>query len=379
MESGGTVSSCANGHPVSPGAECCGSCGEDIRPRCYQGHRSAPGARFCETCGALLAAGPTAASADVAAAELVTKYTTGSLHAILAEDVWDAEEPAGAGWLSASPLAAEPTTEPIKQTYDNEGPSTRPVAALGVAVLVAAAIAGGFTLLHHRPGRLAQASAGASRRAAATASASPARSLTPAPAAAPATWTAPIPLDQQAAQIGNPTITGVSCPQATVCFAVDSVGAIMSSTAGGGWRTVATDSRSGLAAISCAATTFCLALDSGGGAITLNQGSWSSPVLVDSRVGVPTAASCPTPTFCMAVDSGGSAFAYTGSATGWQAFTVDPSGTGLTSVSCTSASYCVAVGETGDVFTYNGSSWSAGQAVDNGSAFGGGGRSELKR
>ena len=393
MESGGTVSSCANGHPVSPGAEYCGSCGEDIRPRCYQGHRSAPGARFCESCGALLAAGPSAASADVAAAELVTEYTTGSFSAILAEDVWDAEEPAGAGWLSASPLAAEPTTEPIKQTYGNEGPPTRtgveasgvgdpdvghrrkrpraPIAALGVAVLVAAAIAGGFTLLHHRPGRLAQASAGASRRAAATASASPARSRTPAPAAAPATWTAPTPLDQQAAQIGNPTITGVSCPQATVCFAVDSVGAIMSSTAGGGWRTVATDSRSGLAAISCAATTFCLALDSGGGAITLNQGSWSSPVLVDSRVGVPTAASCPTPTFCMAVDSGGSAFAYTGSATGWQAFTVDPSGTGLTSVSCTSASYCVAVGETGDVFSYNGSSWSAGQAVDNGSAFGG--------
>src|ERR1017187_10840835 len=117
MESGGTVSSCANGHPVSPGAEYCGSCGEDIRPRCYQGHRSAPGARFCESCGALLAAGPSAASADVAAAELVTEYTTGSFSAILAEDVWDAEEPAGAGWLSASPLAAEPTTEPIKPTW----------------------------------------------------------------------------------------------------------------------------------------------------------------------------------------------------------------------------------------------------------------------
>ena len=40
-------------------------------------------------------------------------------------------------------------------------------------------------------------------------------------------------------------------------------------------------------------------------------------------------------------------------------------------MSCTSASNCVAVGATGDVFTYNGGSWSAGQAVDNGSAFSG--------
>ena len=98
----------------------------------------------------------------------------------------------------------------------------------------------------------------------------------------------------------------------------------MSATAGGSWPTVATDARSGLVAISCASTTFCVALDSGGGAITLNQGTWSSPVLVDSRVGVPTAASCPSATFCMAVDSGGNAFAYTGSVTGWQPFTVDP-------------------------------------------------------
>jgi hypothetical protein len=379
------VSSCANGHPVSPGTEYCGSCGEDVRPRCYQGHRSAVGARFCDTCGALLGPG----AADGPAPELVTEYTSGSLLEILAEDAGD---PAGAGppapgWPTATPFAAGKAASPA-EARDDDDPSTLtdfgavdagdgeerhggrrrprgPVTVLVVALLVVAGVAG-FTLLHHRSAQ--PASAGPSHGAAVTASASPTASHALSPADRSAKWTAPTPLDQEAAQIGNPTITGVSCPEPTMCYAVDSAGAILSSTATGSWQTVATDSASAPVAISCASTTFCLVLDQGDGAITLSQGIWGSPVLVDSRVGTFTAASCPTPTFCMAVDSGGSAYAYTGPAAGWQPFTVDPSGTGLTSVSCTSAVNCVAVGQAGDVFTYDGSSWSAGQSVDNGNA-----------
>jgi hypothetical protein len=241
-------------------------------------------------------------------------------------------------------------------------------AALGVAVLLAAGIAGGFTLQHHRAGPRAQASASPSHGTKATApSAAAGSSLTP--VVVPAQWTAPTPLDQQAAKIGNPTITGISCPQRAVCYAVDSVGAIMSSTAAGSWKTVATDTQAGLVSISCASTAFCLALDSGGGAVTLSQGTLSGPSYIDSRVGTFTSVACPTSAFCMTVDSGGNAFAYTGSPTGWQPFTVDPGGMGLASVSCTSAVYCVAVGDAGDIFTYDGSSWSAGQAVDSGNQF----------
>jgi len=240
--------------------------------------------------------------------------------------------------------------------------------ALSVAVLLAAGIAAGFTLQDHRAGPRAHASASPSHGPKATApSATAGSSLTP--VAVPAQWTAPTPLDQQAAKIGNPTITGISCPQRAVCYAVDSVGAIMSSTAVGSWKTVATDTQAGLVSISCPSTTFCLALDSAGGAVTLSQDSWSSPSYIDSRVGTFTSVSCPTSAFCMTIDSGGNAFAYTGSATGWQPFTVDPGGMGLASVSCTSAAYCVAVGDAGDIFTYDGSSWSAGQAVDSGNQF----------
>jgi len=80
------VSSCANGHPVSPGAESCAVCGDDVRPRCYQGHRSAAGSRFCETCGAMLAAEPAAGAADLPAADLVTEYTSRPFNEFLIED-----------------------------------------------------------------------------------------------------------------------------------------------------------------------------------------------------------------------------------------------------------------------------------------------------
>jgi len=310
-----------------------------------------------------------------------------------------AAEPAVPNWLAATPLTVDPPTGHARKNGAHDDPPTltdvdagdidaqpdpglagadpaggahrrkrgpRMLAvALGVVVAVAAILTSGFMLLHHG-GRQAQASASPAHgtRPATSASASSA-----AHAILPAKWTAPTPLDQQAAKIGNPTITGVSCPQRAMCFAVDSVGAIMSYTAGGSWQTAATDAKAGLVSISCASSTFCVALDSSGSAVTLDQGAWSSPALVDSRVGTFTAVSCPVPAFCMTVDSAGSAFAYTGSAAGWQPFTVDSTGMGLASVSCTSAAYCVAAGDTGDVFTYNGTSWSAGQAVDSSNAF----------
>jgi hypothetical protein len=371
------VSSCARGHPVSPGAEYCGRCGEDVRPRCYQGHRSAIGARFCDVCGALL--GP--AAPGLPAAALVTEYTSGSLLDILAEDAGNpvSADPPSPGGRAAAPAQARDDDDastltdfeavdagPARRGHGGKRQSRVPIPAAIVAVLVVVGVAG-FMLVHHLSAP--PAAAGPSPGAAVTASASPSASHALAPAGRPAKWTAPTPLDQDAAQIGSPAITGVSCPEPTTCYAVDSAGAIMSSTTTGNWQTAATDTASAPVAISCASTTFCLVLDHGGGAIMLSQGIWTSPVLVDSRGGIFTAASCPTPTFCMTVDNSGNAYAYTGPAAGWQPFTVDPSGTGLTSVSCTSTVNCVAVGQAGDVFTYDGSSWGAGQPVGNGTAF----------
>ena len=96
------------------------------------------------------------------------------------------------------------------------------IAVLGVAILVAAGVAGGHTLLHHRAAQQAQASPAPSRGVAATTSAaSPSH-----PSAARPHGRPPRPYDHQAARIGNPTIAGVSCPEPAMCYAVNSVGAI---------------------------------------------------------------------------------------------------------------------------------------------------------
>ena len=198
-----TVSSCARGHPVSPGAEYCASCGEDVRPRCYQGHRSAAGSRFCDTCGVLL----DPAASDVPATGLVTEYTSGSLLEILAEDAGDPARsgPPAPDRRAATPFAARQATTAPAEARDDDDPSTLtdfeavdagyggrgrggkrrprvPLAAAVVAVLVVAGVAG-FMLLHHRSAQ--PASAGPSPGAAVTASASPTSSRSLAPAARP--------------------------------------------------------------------------------------------------------------------------------------------------------------------------------------------------
>jgi hypothetical protein len=180
-------------------------------------------------------------------------------------------------------------------------------------------------------------------------------------------WTSPVPVDQAALHASNAIITGVSCPQITVCYAVDSTGNVLSSTSPGTWRVVANDPN-GLVAISCPTAGFCLAVDKSGDAIILSHGSWSSPVYVNARSGVFTAVSCPAAAFCMAADSGGNAFAYTAASNTWQPFTVDTSGGGLTSISCSSRDRCLAVDDGGGAYTYDGSSWSTAFAVDVGHA-----------
>src|SRR5260370_1305918 len=122
----------------------------------------------------------------------------------------------------APPPPASPRTAAPR--HGRKRRSRRLPVALSIAVLLAAGIAGGFTLQHHHAGPRAQASASPSHGTKATAPSATASagssSLTP--AVVPAQWTAPTPLDQQAAKIGNPTITGASYRERGVCYAVGS-------------------------------------------------------------------------------------------------------------------------------------------------------------
>src|ERR1700730_13865239 len=154
MEERGTVSSCVNGHPISPGAESCAVCGDDVRPRCYQGHRSAAGSRFCETCGAMLAAEPAVGAADLPAADLVTEYPSTPLNEFLIADAGETGDegapprPDAAAAAAASPgSAAAPASAPAAAASAGSAANGRPrsrtlTAALGVAVLTAAGVAG---------------------------------------------------------------------------------------------------------------------------------------------------------------------------------------------------------------------------------------------
>jgi hypothetical protein len=191
---------------------------------------------------------------------------------------------------------------------------------------------------------------------------SPASSPAHTPAPPPTAWSSTTPVPGSLLQ--GATLTGLSCPLPSVCYAIDSAGRVLSDTKPGPWQVDKTDGAGALTAISCATTQSCLALDRSGNAVLLLGGTWGNPVFVDARKGTFTAVSCPSSSFCMTTDSGGNAFVYTPG--GWHPFTVDSSGHALTSVSCVGPDFCVAVGSGGSSFTYNGSSWSGPVKVGDG-------------
>jgi hypothetical protein len=418
------VASCRQGHPVSAESGFCEICGDDVRPRCSQGHRSGVGARFCETCGEPLLAGQ-----DHAAGEdpvtLVLDYRSGPFTDFIARDepdpasaaATDQRNPAGAAAANqrnpAGAAAANQRSPAGAAATDPGNPAGRPglpeawrdaradvladlppygdrrppnppperrrrgrvlMLVLTLVVLAAGGTAGAIALLGHQPtAPQAGTPRGGSAPASQPGSATPTASHRPELPVRASGWTAPVPIDR-APSAGNATITGLSCPRITVCYAGDSAGNVLSSTSRsaarrGPWRVVASDPGGGLVAISCPTARFCLAVDEAGNAITLSHGSWSSPVYVNARSGIFTAVSCPVAAFCMAVDSGGNAFAYAAASNTWQPFTVAASGAGLTGVSCTGPGRCIAVDDGGGAYTYNGRSWSAVFPVDAGHAF----------
>jgi uncharacterized membrane protein len=397
------VASCRQGHPVSAESGFCEICGDDVRPRCSQGHRSGVVALYCETCGEPLLAGQ-----DHAAGEdpvtLVLDYRSGPFTDFIARDEPDPagaaaanqRNPAGAaatdpGNPAGRPGLAEPWRDARADVLaglppygDRRPPEPAPerrrrrgrmlMLVLALVVLAAGGTTGAIALLRHQTtAPQAGTPRGGPAPASQPGSATPTASDRPELPVRASGWTAPVPIDR-APSAGNATITGLSCPRITVCYAVDSAGNVLSSTSRsaarrGPWRVVASDPGGGLVAISCPTARFCLAVDEAGNAITLSHGSWSSPVYVNARSGIFTAVSCPVAAFCMAVDSGGNAFAYAAASNTWQPFTVASRGAGLTGVSCTGPGRCIAVDDGGGAYTYNGRSWSAVFPVDAGHAF----------
>ena len=390
------MASCRQGHPVSAGAESCEICGDDVRPPCSQGHRSGAGARFCETCGEpLLAGDPAGEQADT----LILDYRSGPFTDFLTRDEPDRDSPAGAGSTEPPPTPASSPGAPATHQEDPGSPEPwrdaradvlaslpaygdetalpppparrrrRTLAMLLALVVLGALTAGAVALIRHQSAA-PQVSAPSPHRDVASHATTPTASSRPGPGlpVRASGWTAPAPIG------AGTTVTGLSCPRVTVCYAVDSAGNVLSSTSAsagrrGAWRVVASDPGGGLVAISCPSAGFCLAVDEAGNAITMSHGSWSSPVYVNARLGTFTAVSCPAASFCMAVDSGGNAFAYDVASNTWQPFTVDAGGGALTAVSCAGPGRCVAVDGAGGAYTYDGGSWSPAFPVDAGNAF----------
>jgi hypothetical protein len=178
----------------------------------------------------------------------------------------------------------------------------------------------------------------------------------PAAASSPLSWSAPVLVD-------NPPfggMSGVSCPSASLCVAVDGSGRALIYN-GSSWSApTGIDGTNGPRSVSCPSASFCAAVDAKGNALTYNGSSWSAPASIDSKASF-SSVSCPSASFCAAVDFNGNALTYNGSS--WSA----PSSIGggaLSSVSCPAASFCAAVDFGGKALTYNGSSWSAPVSID---------------
>jgi hypothetical protein len=221
---------------------------------------------------------------------------------------------------------------------------------------------------------------------------------------------------------GSNPLTGISCPSASLCVAVDGVGHLFTSTdpTGGAWAETnmpglvavtcpsvslcvgvtevtqalggaissiyasthpaggsgewypvytADGANNALTDISCASTSLCVAVDDSGSIITSTDpagapGQWTA-ANVDGTSELP-AVSCPSVSLCVAADTNGHVVTSTnptGGTSAWQAVNATASGTvGPQSVSCPSSNLCVGLGPNDDLFTSTnptvGGSWS---------------------
>lgn len=207
-----------------------------------------------------------------------------------------------------------------------------------------------------------------------------AASAAPASAQTSISWHAPVQIDPAS----NGGITGISCPTARLCVAVDATGHVLTTTnAGAGtnaWsKPVKIEKLTGgsLTAVSCPSNTLCVVVDALGDVLTSvnptgGAGAWTKPLRIDATTvaggasaGL-TGVSCPTTTLCVAVDGGDPGNAVTttnptGAASAWKL--AKKAGTLLTSIACPTSTLCVAAGDQDYVSTNPASSLSAWRAT----------------
>jgi len=179
--------------------------------------------------------------------------------------------------------------------------------------------------------------------------------ITPASAAASGAalvWSAPVNIG------GSDSITGVSCPTASFCAAVDGSGNVLTSTnptgGAGAWEVVSVGNDVDLSGISCPTRSFCVAVGSiGTSGVTVTStdptggvGAWTATTVTGTTW--LSSVSCPSVTLCAATSGYGGPTGIvtstdpTGGATAWRLATVGAET--LDDISCPSTSLCVAVG-----------------------------------
>jgi hypothetical protein len=155
-------------------------------------------------------------------------------------------------------------------------------------------------------------------------------------------------------------LTGVSCPSASLCVAVDEAGDALRAVkpGSGAWSREKIDASS-LSAVSCSSTGQCVAVDSAGNALASGhngEGGWPARTIA---LGELLAVSCSTVAagqpaeLCVASDATGETFSSVdpgaGNAT-WSVTPVDP-GERLTGLSCAASQLCAAVDGRGDALS----------------------------
>jgi hypothetical protein len=183
-----------------------------------------------------------------------------------------------------------------------------------------------------------------------------------------------LPAITSASASGGPThggipITGISCPVASLCVAVDLNGNALTTatpTRASSWKRFLIDDRAPLDAVSCSSPTFCAAVDTDGDVVTSTDptGGAAAWTMVQIRPGFPfagstvsvplTAISCPSSHLCVTGDDFPREIITTTEPTGGPAAWIDGIGIGhnysadgLVSVSCSSTRFCATVGDDG--------------------------------
>jgi hypothetical protein len=199
-------------------------------------------------------------------------------------------------------------------------------------------------------------------------------------AASPLSWSAPR-LADDALPFGDVNeMSGVSCPSASLCVAVDIEGQAVTSTdptGGSSAWTAALIDRPGvvegegrlLTGVSCPAVSLCVAVNANGDVLTSTDPSGGGDAWEISHINGTsslTGVSCPSVSLCVAVGGNGDVISSTnptGGASAWSLVHVGPEQPYLSGISCPSQSLCVAVGSgeivsSGDP-TGGASAWSA--------------------